>query len=254
MLWCAWSLGCLWCWFLAWTFLRWGPWIAFCMRWKCWCCQGQKWAWPKLHLLHNGTWQKNKCCHPVRWTGMNLLNHCTPPRCFYPQTPQNRRHLQWINCHPSQLGWDPVMRHTHAPDMVGAAERVAKHVTCGKRTGTTGMGAMPTLGVLGVVLCFPWRGLFMCPLAVARLGLRYLCINFSLIFGQPVRKPHCVAFSRVDFFWIAQWMVCKLNCICSCLHWMCEHHNLGLSRCRGIYMWFAHFFLHVNHVPWGIEG
>ncbi len=61
-------------------------------------------------------------------------------------------------------------------------------------------GAMPIVGRLGVVLCIPCHGLFMCPLAVAGLGLRYLSINFSLIFRQPVKKPPRVVFSSVEIF------------------------------------------------------
>ncbi len=163
MLWCAWSLGCPWCWFLAWTLLRWGPCIAFCTHWKFWCPQGQKWAWPKLRLLCNGKWQKNKRCHPARWTEMILSNNCIPPHCFYLQVPQNRKHLQWIHCHPSQLGWDCVIRHTQAPDMVGPAKRVAKHVANGQ--GQQGWVLCPTMvswvmcSVFHAVTfsCVPWQ-------------------------------------------------------------------------------------------------
>ncbi len=81
----------------------------------------------------------------------------------------------------------------------------------------TGMGAMPNRGVLGVMLRIPCRGLFMCPLAVAGLGLRYLRINFSLIFGQPIKKPCCVAFSIVEIFglhndWCANFTAFSLVC------------------------------------------
>ncbi len=72
--------------------------------------------------------------------------------------------------------------------------------TGGMRTRTTGMGAMPFFVVLGVVLRIPWRGLFMCPLAVARLGLRYLSIKFLLLFGQPVRTQCCVTLSSIENF------------------------------------------------------
>ncbi len=63
-----------------------------------------------------------------------------------------------------------------------------------------GMGAMPFFNSLGVVLWIPRCGLFMCPLAVARLGLRYLRINFLLMCGHPLRNPHRVTFRRVDNF------------------------------------------------------
>ncbi len=163
MLWCAWLLGCPWCWFLAWTLLRWGHQTAFCMCWKCGCRQGQKWAWPKLNLLHNGTWWEDKCCHPARWMGMILSIYCTPPHYFYLQMPQNKRRLQWIPCHPSQWGWDFILHHTQAPDTVGAAETVAKHVA--KKQGQWGWMLCPTKAswVLCSVFhalassCVPWQ-------------------------------------------------------------------------------------------------
>ncbi len=70
--------------------------------------------------------------------------------------------------------------------------------TGGKRTGTMGMSAMPVLGVLRVVLRIPWCGLFMCPLAVTGLGLRYFGIKFLSIFGQTVKNPRPVALSSVE--------------------------------------------------------
>ncbi len=79
------------------------------------------------------------------------------------------------------------MHHTQSSGTVGAARKVAS-------PGTMGMGAMPNKGVLGVVLCIPWRGLFMCPLAVAGLRLRYLNINFSLIFKQPSNSLTAIRF------------------------------------------------------------
>ena len=53
---------------------------------------------------------------------------------------------------------------------------------------------------LGHVLLMPWRGLFMCPFAVAGLGLRYFRINFLVKFGHPFRKPFRTAFNSVDNF------------------------------------------------------
>ena len=48
------------------------------------------------------------------------------------------------------------------------------------------------------ILRIPWRGCFMCPLAVAGLRLRYLLIKSLLMFGHPFKKPRCIAFKRVD--------------------------------------------------------
>jgi hypothetical protein len=53
------------------------------------------------------------------------------------------------------------------------------------------------LGGLGHVLLL-WWGHFMWPLAVARLGFKYLRINISLIFGHPFKKPHRVTFKSVE--------------------------------------------------------
>ncbi len=44
----------------------------------------------------------------------------------------------------------------------------------------------------------PCRGHFMCPFAVAGLGLRYLVISFSLMWGHPLRKPCRVARKSVE--------------------------------------------------------
>jgi hypothetical protein len=55
-----------------------------------------------------------------------------------------------------------------------------------------------TLGGFGRVLLMPCQGCFMCPFAIAGLGLRYLRINISEIFGHPFKKPLRVAFSSVE--------------------------------------------------------
>ena len=57
-----------------------------------------------------------------------------------------------------------------------------------------------TFFVFGVVLLIPCRGLFICPLVVAGLALRYLLINFSLRFGHPSRKPRQTALRSVEIF------------------------------------------------------
>ena len=50
----------------------------------------------------------------------------------------------------------------------------------------------------GRVLLIPCRGYFMWPLAVPGLGLRYLVIRFTVMLGQPLRKPFRVAYSNDD--------------------------------------------------------
>ena len=49
-----------------------------------------------------------------------------------------------------------------------------------------------------VVLRMPCRGRFICPLAVAGLGLRYLSISSSDMLGHPFKKPRRVALRSVD--------------------------------------------------------
>ncbi len=63
-------------------------------------------------------------------------------------------------------------------------------------TGTT----MCAVGGFGLVLRMPWRGRFMCPFAVAGLGLRYLRMSFSDMFGHPLRNPLHTAFNSVESF------------------------------------------------------
>ncbi len=50
------------------------------------------------------------------------------------------------------------------------------------------------------VLQMPYQGLFMFPLGVAGLGLRYFKINFLLRLGHPLRKPLQTALSKVEIF------------------------------------------------------
>jgi hypothetical protein len=40
----------------------------------------------------------------------------------------------------------------------------------------------------------------MCPFAVAGLGFKYLRINFLLMPRHPFKKPHRLAFNRVEIF------------------------------------------------------
>jgi hypothetical protein len=65
------------------------------------------------------------------------------------------------------------------------------------RTGSTCMcGSFVLTGVRVRVLRMPYRGRFMCPLAVAVLRLRYLRINFTDMLGHPLRNPQRTAFRR----------------------------------------------------------
>jgi hypothetical protein len=64
-------------------------------------------------------------------------------------------------------------------------------------TGKCGAGAVPALGV---VLRIPCRGHFIWPFAVAGLGLSYLLISLTLMYGHPFRNPRLVALRRGDIF------------------------------------------------------
>ncbi len=132
MHWCAWLLGCPRCWFLAWTLLRWGPQIALCMHWKCWCCQGQESAWPKLHLLCNGTWQKKQTLPS------NEMNENEPVKSLY-TTPlflsanapkQKTFAMDSLSSIPIRLG--PCNAPYAGPWYGGGCWKSGK--TCGKRT------------------------------------------------------------------------------------------------------------------------
>ncbi len=64
-------------------------------------------------------------------------------------------------------------------------------------TGTCGAGAVLALGV---VLRIPWCGHFIWPFAIAGLGLRYLLISLTLMYGHPLRNPCLVALRRMEIF------------------------------------------------------
>jgi hypothetical protein len=57
----------------------------------------------------------------------------------------------------------------------------------------------------------------MCPLAVARLGFRYLDTPFAIRLGQPFRYPRQMALSKVEILglhrdWCAKRMLFALVC------------------------------------------
>ncbi len=136
--------------------------------------------------------------------------YTTPLFLFANTLKQNTFAMDSSSSNPIKLG---LCNASHAgPWYSGGCWNSGK--TCGKRTGTTGMGAMPILSILWVVLRIPWCGLFICLLAVAGLGLRYLSIKISLIFRQPIRNPCHVALSSVEIFglhndWCANLIACR---------------------------------------------
>ncbi len=52
--------------------------------------------------------------------------------------------------------------------------------------------------VLGVMLCMPWWGHFMCPFAMVGLGFKFLNTNFLLILGHHRMNPHQIALRSVE--------------------------------------------------------
>ena len=92
------------------------------------------------------------------------------------------------------------------------------------------------------VLRMPCRGRYMCPLAVAVLGLRYLRINVLVMFGHPLRNPRRTALRSIDILglqrdWWANLTV--LACVCTeCVKVanvacrVTESNKLGMCRAR----------------------
>ncbi len=67
------------------------------------------------------------------------------------------------------------------------------------------------------VLCIPILGQLMWPLAIARLGLRYLVTPTAVRFGHSLRKPRWIAFRSVKMHglhndWCANRMLFALFC------------------------------------------
>ena len=96
-----------------------------------------------------------------------------------------------------------------------------------------------------VVLSFliPWRGRFICPLAVAGLGFKYLSINFTLTFGHPSRNPFRTALSIVEIFglhkdWCANFTAFTLvliECVNPAIDWCGAPFIQGPGRGRVAY-------------------
>ncbi len=62
----------------------------------------------------------------------------------------------------------------------------------------TGCTVSPFVLALLLVLCIPFLGRFMCPLAVAGLGIKYLVTSSSDRLRHPFKKPFRNAFKRED--------------------------------------------------------
>jgi hypothetical protein len=102
----------------------------------------------------------------------------------------------------------------------------------GNTGGMTGTGiTMGAVGVLVRVLCMLCHGCFMCPFAVAGLGLRYLRMSFSVMLGQSFRKPLRTAFSRVEIFGLqSDWCVNLTPLLC--VHTECMNNARLTPSCN----------------------
>ena len=70
-------------------------------------------------------------------------------------------------------------------------------VTWGTGTGT-GCTSSPFVLAFLLVLLIPFFGCFMCPVAIAGLGFRYLVTRSLERLGHPFKKPFHKAFNRED--------------------------------------------------------
>ncbi len=137
---------------------------------------------------------------------------------------QNMFSMNSLSSNPIRLG--PWTAPYTGPRCGGGCWKSGK--TGDRKTETTGIGAMPFFDVLGVVLCIPWLGLFMCPLAVAGLGLRYFRINFLLMFGHSIRNPCRVALRSVEMFGLHNdWCANSTAFACICT----ECANVAILGC-----------------------
>ena len=86
-----------------------------------------------------------------------------------------------------------------APDMVAALQYTVSNVVVqfGVLVPVLVVPCHPLLALL-LVLRIPFLGRFMCPLAVAGLGFKYLVTSSSDRLGHPFKKPFRNAFKRED--------------------------------------------------------
>ena len=95
----------------------------------------------------------------------------------------------------------PSIRASYA----GPGYGLGSSIYCAKRGGAiwgigtgTGCTVSPFVLALLLVLRIPFLGRFMCPLAVAGLGFKYLVTSSSDRLGHPFKKPFRNAFKRED--------------------------------------------------------
>jgi hypothetical protein len=95
----------------------------------------------------------------------------------------------------------PSIRASYAGPGYGHGSSIYWAIRGGAIWGTgTGTGCTVSPFVLAIllVLRIPFLGRFMCPLAVAGLGFKYLVTSSSDRLGHPFKKPFRNAFKRAD--------------------------------------------------------
>jgi hypothetical protein len=98
----------------------------------------------------------------------------------------------------SAMTFGPCHAPYARPGYAGMTPGLKRGNTSGAICGTGSGRTTAPPPCLGWVLLMLWRGHFMCPLAVAELGLGYLSTNVSVKLGHPMRNPWLMALRRVE--------------------------------------------------------
>jgi len=102
----------------------------------------------------------------------------------------------------------------------------------------------------------------MCPFAVAALGFRYLSINFSVMFGHPLRKPRRTALRSVEIlglhrdWWANLTALTRVRTECvNAARDMCgARSKQGPGRGRTLGPGAVHTFLLIGNVHKSVDG
>ncbi len=103
-----------------------------------------------------------------------------------------------------------------------------------QRAGQVGVGAAMGSGAsLRCALWIPICGCFICPLAVAGLGLRYFVMLTAVRLGHPLRYPQRMAFTSIEILglhkeWCANQMLLALFCT------VCMKNALFVGLCAWV--------------------
>ncbi len=103
----------------------------------------------------------------------------------------------------------------------------------------TGCTVSPLVVALLLVLRIPFLSRFMCPLAVAGLGFKYLVTSSPDRLGHPFKKPFRNAFKREDILGLHIAWCPNFDCVGSCTHRVCEHGYVCIWRYMFLRLWGA---------------